>query len=80
VANPYIIAPSKTFKQPISIQIKSTNADAKIYYTLDGTTPSANSTLYNGLIPISVSTTVKAIAISNGKSSFVNEGSFVKVN
>jgi putative alpha-1,2-mannosidase len=80
VVNPYIIVPSKTFKQPINIQIKSVDANAKIYYTLDGSTPSASSTLYSGPIPISVSTTVKAIAINNGKSSFVDEGSFVKVN
>jgi putative alpha-1,2-mannosidase len=80
VANPYIIAPSKTFKQPINIQIKSADADAKIYYTLDGSTPSASSTLYSQPVNISANTTVKAIAISNGKSSFVDEASFVKVN
>ena len=80
VANPYIIAPSKTFKQPISIQIKSIDNDAKIYYTLDGTIPSASSTLYSSPISISASTTVKAIAITNGKSSFVDEGSFTKTN
>jgi putative alpha-1,2-mannosidase len=80
VANPYIIAPSKLFKQPINIQIKSADTDAKIYYTLDGSTPSANSTLYNQPITIGNNTTIKAIAISNGKSSFVDEAHFVKVN
>lgn len=80
VANPYIIAASKTFKQSISIQIKSINTDAKIYYTLDGSIPSINSTLYSGPVQISANTTIKAIAISNGKSSFVDEGSFVKAN
>ncbi|WP_183558813.1 GH92 family glycosyl hydrolase [Mucilaginibacter sp. SP1R1] len=80
VANPYIIAPSKTFKQPFSIQIKSADAGAKIYYTLDGSIPSAGSALYSKPINIAASTTVKAIAISNGKSSFVDEASFVKVN
>jgi putative alpha-1,2-mannosidase len=80
VANPYIIAPSKTFKQPFNIQIKSADADAKIYYTLDGSTPSANAILYSQPVNISANTTVKAIAISNGKSSFVDEANFVKVN
>jgi len=80
VANPYIIAASKTFKQPFSIQIKSADADAKIYYTLDGSVPTAGSTLYSAPVTISASTTVKAIAIVNGKSSFVDEASFVKEN
>ncbi|MDR6943926.1 GH92 family glycosyl hydrolase [Mucilaginibacter pocheonensis] len=80
VANPYIIAPAKTFKQPVSIQIKSADTDAKIYYTLDGTTPSASSTLYTQPLSISANTTVKAIAVINGKSSFVDEAVFVKTN
>lgn len=79
VANPYIIAPSKSFKTPISIQIKSADADAKIYYTLDGSIPTANSTLYSQPVTISVNTTVRAIAISNGKSSFVDEAIFTKL-
>ncbi|SDD95169.1 alpha-1,2-mannosidase, putative [Mucilaginibacter pineti] len=80
VANPYIIAPSKTFKEPISIQIKSTDTDVKIYYTLDGSTPTVSSTLYNQPINIAANTTVKAIAIINGKSSFVSEANFIKLN
>lgn len=80
VANPYIIAPSKTFKQPFSIQIKSADADAKIYYTLDGSAPTAASTFYSAPVTISASTTVKAVAIVNGKSSFIDEASFVKEN
>ncbi|MEZ2335288.1 GH92 family glycosyl hydrolase [Mucilaginibacter sp. RCC_168] len=80
VTNPYIIAPSKTFKQPFSIQIKSADADAKIYYTLDGSAPTASSILYNAPVTISANTTVKAVAIVNGKSSFIDEASFVKEN
>jgi putative alpha-1,2-mannosidase len=79
VANPYIIAPSRSFKEPISVQIKSADAEAKFYYTLDGSTPTASSTLYIQPINISANTTVKAIAILNGKSSFVDEASFVKL-
>lgn len=79
VANPYIIAPSKSFKTPMSIQIKSADADAKIYYTLDGSIPTANSTLYSQPVTISANVTVKAIAISNGKSSFVDQAIFTKL-
>ena len=79
VANPYIIAPAKSFKEPISIQIKSGDPDAGIYYTLDGLTPTVNSTLYSKPIAITGNTTVKAIAIIKGKSSFVDEANFIKL-
>ncbi len=46
---------------------------------MDGGEPSANSTLYSAPINITSNTTVKAIAIDNGKSSFVDEGAFTKV-
>ena len=79
IPDPYIIAPGKTLKQPIGIQIKCADTKANIYYTLDSSEPSANSTLYTVPITISNNTTVKAIAIDNGKSSFVDEGTFIKV-
>jgi putative alpha-1,2-mannosidase len=79
VTIPYIIAPSKSFKTPISIQIKSAGPGSKIYYTVDGLTPTANSLLYTQPIIISANTTVKAIAISNGNSSFIDEATFIKL-
>jgi putative alpha-1,2-mannosidase len=79
IPDPYIIAPSKTFKKPISIEIKCANVNAKIYYTLDGSAPTANSTLYNSPINISINTTVKAIAIEGGKTSFISEGTFTRI-
>jgi len=79
VPNPYILAPSKTFKQPINIEIKDADASVKIYYTLDGSTPTANSTLYTQPITISTNITVKTIAIKDDKASFVDEGVFNKI-
>ncbi|MGZ3872144.1 MAG: GH92 family glycosyl hydrolase [Mucilaginibacter sp.] len=79
VSDPYIIAPSKTFKKPISAEIKCSDKNAKIYYTIDGSTPTVNSTLYTKPIDISTNTTVKAIAIDNGKASFVAEGTFTRI-
>ena len=52
--------------------------DAEIYYTTDGSTPSAQSTLYEGGFTLSDTTTVKAIAIKNGESSEVSTKLFSK--
>ncbi|HWZ03555.1 MAG TPA: FN3 associated domain-containing protein, partial [Mucilaginibacter sp.] len=52
---------------------------AKIYYTTDGTVPSAGSILYTSPVHISTNTTIRTIAIENGKSSFVDEGTFFKI-
>jgi len=79
IPNPYIIAPAKAFKAPFDVEIKSADTAAKIYYTIDGTTPTANAMLYSAPIHISINTTVKAVAIENGKTSFVDEASFLKI-
>ena len=46
--------------------------DAEIRYTTDSSTPTAQSTLYEGGFTLSDTTTVKAIAIKNGESSEVS--------
>ncbi len=79
VPNPYFLAPSPTFKKPFSLEIKCNDAAAKIYYTLDGSAPTAKATLYDKPITIAANTTVKAIAIRDEKTSFVNEGTFTKI-
>jgi len=47
---------------PIEVTITCTTPDASIYYTTDGTEPDDSSTLYTDPVPVSVTTTVKAVA------------------
>ena len=52
---------------------------ADIYYTLDGSTPTAESTMYTEEFGLSETTTVKSIAILNGVSSEVASKTFTKI-
>lgn len=76
VPNPTITV-LETFAPPTLAEIKSNDTDTDvIYYTIDGSTPTTSSTVYSKTIPISSKMTIKAIAVRNGKSSFVTEAHF----
>ncbi len=79
ISNPYLLAPSPTFKKPFDLQIKCGEPGANIYYTLDGSNPTTSSALYDKPITISSNTTVKAIAAKDGKTSFVDSGTFTRI-
>ena len=68
VPDPRIIPNGGVATNSLGIQITCTRIDAHIYYTLDGSTPSAASTLFTTTITITSTTTVKAIAIASGSS------------
>ena len=58
-----------------SITLGSTTADAKVYYTTDGSEPGTNSAIYQTPINISSTTTLKSIAVKSGiPSSTVSTG------
>ena len=55
------------YDRPFDLAIRTSTAEAEIYYTTDGSTPSSqNGTLYTGPIAISTTTTLRAIAVKNG--------------
>jgi len=52
-----------TYGSAQTVTLSDADTSAKIYYTTDGSTPTASSTLYTGPIQVTVSKTIKAIAI-----------------
>lgn len=72
------ISGSTTFAESTQVTMACATAGASIYYTIDGSTPSAASTLYSDPITLSDTTTVKAIAVKGGESSAVTTQMFSK--
>ena len=58
------VAGSYTGAQPVTIS--DANPSATIYYTTNGSTPTSSSTQYSGVISVSTSETIKAIAELSG--------------
>ena len=85
VATPRFSARTGYYDENQSVTITCETEGAAIYYTTDGTTPTANSTAYNGAISINgtnfngESTTLKAIAIKEGESSAVATATYTFV-
>ena len=68
-AAPYFNLTAGTYTSAQTVAIGTTTSGAAIYYTTNGTTPSSTAgTLYSTPVPISVNTTLQAIAYANGMS------------
>ncbi len=78
VANPYFDLQDSVFTDKITINIKNTDTEAKIYYTTDGSEPGSQSQLFTKPFEINTESIIKAIAIKNDKKSFVTIGTFKK--
>ena len=66
VKSPTFSAPEGEYENSVAIELTTATDGASIYYTLDGNTPNERSILYEGLITIEETTTVKAIAVKDG--------------
>ena|GEM_PF-480048 len=67
VATPTILPPPGTYALPVNVALSTKTPGASIYYTLDGTDPSApTSQLYESAITISSDTVIKAIGVKEG--------------
>lgn len=62
-----------------TLTISCATADAKIYYTLDGTEPSEAATEYTAPIELTATTTVKAVAVKGADKSSVAEAKYIIV-
>ena len=71
------ISGTTPFEETTEVTI-SGPAQAAIYYTVDGSTPTSSSTQYSAAFTLSDTTTVKAIAIKDGVSSSVATHTFTK--
>ncbi len=61
------VSTSEKYTEEISVELTTATEGAKLYYTTDGSTPSAgNGTLYSGAIRISCDTVLKVIAVKDG--------------
>ncbi|ACU75495.1 coagulation factor 5/8 type domain protein [Catenulispora acidiphila DSM 44928] len=66
VATPTFNPAGGTYASAQSVTLSDTTPGSSIRYTLDGSTPTASSTLYTGPITIAATTTVKAIGLASG--------------
>lgn len=64
-AKPQFSAQAGYYSNAINLSITTTDASAQIRYTLDGSEPTAASTLYTSPITINLTTVVRAVAFSS---------------
>jgi len=79
VATPTFTPNGGTFVGTTSVEIACETEGATIYYTLDGTDPTAESTEYTAPFTVTETTTVKAIAIKGDDKSSIATATFTAI-
>jgi hypothetical protein len=78
VATPTFTPAAGTYTSAQSVQIQCATVGATIYYTTDGSTPTATSTAYAGPVAVTATATLRAMATASGLSdSAVASAAFV---
>jgi hypothetical protein len=80
LAPPVITPAGGIFSHPVSVTLQSTNQNAALYYTLDGSLPATNSFLYTGPFTLTNSATVAASAIWPGLSNSIAPSALYVIN
>lgn len=65
-ATPTFSPAAGTYTSAQNVTISTETSGATIYYTIDGTEPTANSSVYSSAISVSSDMTIKAMAVANG--------------
>lgn len=80
IISPIIQSSSLFFKDKLSVEIKNSSINCKLYYTTDGSIPSISSLQYSGPLSITEIATIKAISVNEkGEESSVTTASFYKM-
>lgn len=75
-ATPTFSPVAGTYHVPQVVQILAPGADA-IYFTVDGSSPTTSSELYEGSVYVPASETVKAISVTDGVASSIGSAAYV---
>lgn len=76
VARPEFSVPQGVYYTPQTVDITCATAGATILYTIDGSNPVTNGSVYSTPLAISTTTTVKAVAYLGSDTSFMNEATY----
>ena len=80
VGIPVLTPAGSTFEDSIRVSLITITPEAEVYYTLDGSTPSVQSSRYAGPLTLTATTTINAVATKAGKSSRIVTAEFLKAN
>ena len=79
IAQPQFDKPHGLYDEAITVTIIPKGASAAVYYTTDGSTPTAESTRYTAPLSLNKTTLLRAIEVKDGESSAITTASYIMV-